>query len=1151
MSTGHPSNGSFFGNIFAGPPGGAAHGSGGMQPPHASRPAAGGANPAPQGGTKTLGAVVAIIAVLVAVIGVTSRVWAELAWYQQLGRISVVLTAWGWRIGLVVVGTLLAAVVTWVNLMIAAKASPDASQRGKARKRRGVKRKIQSKGEKATADFAKQEKPNQQGDETLYPGEKSADSKGTDKPADSETIIDLDAEFDTVFDTADLEEEFRRATRRSERPAVAALHDTLQPWRKFLIVVLPLLVGLMVTTPLISQWELFAAWFHRSDFGVKDPVFAQDSSFFVFSLPVFSELTTLLFYVVVTAGLFTLARYYLQGNLSTKIAEIPNHTRIHVSVLLAVMAAIIGLRYYLDRYVLLLGVHDKFSGASYTDIHAVLPAKNILVGISLVIAVLFIIGAFRKSWVIPATGVGVMVLSSLLVGGLYPWLVQRFQVDPSAQELEAPYIDNNIKATRDAFGIADVKEETYKATTEATAGQLRSDSESTASIRLLDPSVVSRTFGQMEQNRQYYRFASNLAVDRYTIDGKTQDTVIAVRELDTNQLGDSQKSWVNQHTVFTHGFGVVTAYGSKVEGDGSPAFWEKGIPSQGELGEYEPRIYFGQFSPDYSIVGAPKGAPKREFDYPSDATQDKGVNNTFAGNGGPSVGNLWERLMYAIKFRSSEIFFSQQVNNSSQILFYRSPEQRVAKVAPYLTLDSRAYPAVVDMDGDPKTPKRVVWIVDGYTTSNYYPYSNHVDLNASISDSRNIGSGYQVMNNVNYMRNSVKAVVDAYDGSVHLYQWDAKDPIVNAWGKVFPGQIEPLSSVSGDLMAHFKYPEDLFKVQRNLIARYHTTDPRSFYSGSDFWKLPDDPTHEGSQTVLSALQPPYYLTMKAPGQESTEFSLYSTYIPYGQSDRNVLTGYLTVDSETGSEPGKVRDGYGKLRLLSLPSDLAVPGPGQVSNKFKTTDTVSQTLNLLSQQSTEVVRGNLLTLPVGGGLLYVQPVYVQGNSGTSYPLLRFVLTSFGDKIGFAPTLQASLDQLFGGDAGVQTSENDVPGAGAQGNGENPAEPSLTPQQQLQAALQGARKAMDDADAAMKAGDWEAYGKAQTELKQQLQQALTFGGGLSAAPDATQPANPVDTPSSQPSVQPTAQPSGAATLEASPKAKASAAASARPQPRKSAS
>lgn len=1151
MSTGHPSNGSFFGNIFAGPPGGPAGGGTGgpfrPQPPR--RPSGGDGAPRASHGSKTLGIVIGIIAVLLVVIGIMSTLWTELAWYNQLNRISVILTAWGWRIGLVVVATLFTAAVTWVNLAIAAKESPYASQRLKTRKNRKAERKMDQakreaekrRREETAKGGAKQEKPADD-DETVYPGEKpgSKETSGASKTGDDENLADLDLDFDTVFDSSDIEEEFRRATQRSQRPGVAALHDTLEPWRKVLLIVLPLVVGVIISMPLISQWEIFAAWFQRSDFGTKDPIFGMDSSFFVFSLPVYSQLTRLIFTVFVVAGIFTLARYYLQGNLSTKIAEIPDRTRIHVSILLAILAALFGLRYYLERFMLLLGTHDKFSGASYTDVHAVLPAKNILVGISLVIAVLFIIGAFRKSWVIPATGVGVMVLSSLLVGGMYPWLVQRFQVDPSAQELEAPYISNNITATRDAFGIEGVKEETYKATTEATAGQLRQDSESTASIRLLDPSVVSRTFGQMEQNRQYYRFASNLAVDRYTIDGKAEDTVIAVRELDTNQLGDSQKSWVNQHTVFTHGFGVVTAYGSKVESDGSPAFWEKGIPSQGALGEYEPRIYFGQFSPSYSIVGSPKGGTKQEFDYPSDISQEKGVNNTFAGDGGPRVGNLWERLMYAIKFRHSEIFFSQQVNSASQILFYRSPEERVAKVAPYLTLDSRAYPAVVDMDGDPNTPKRVVWIVDGYTTSNSYPYSNHVDLNSAISDSRNIGYGYQLMNNVNYMRNSVKAVVDAYDGSVHLYQWDAKDPIVNAWGKVFPGQIEPLSEVSGDLMAHFKYPEDLFKVQRNLIARYHTTDPRSFYSGSDFWKLPDDPTHEGSQTVVSALQPPYYLTMKAPGQESTEFSLYSTYIPYGQSDRNVLTGYLTVDSETGNEPGKIREGYGKLRLLSLPSDLAVPGPGQVSNKFKTTDTVSQTLNLLSQQSTQVVRGNLLTLPVGGGLLYVQPVYVQAQSGTTYPLLRFVLTSFGDKIGFAPTLQGALDQLFGGDAGVQTSENDVPG---ESNGGKAEEPNLTPEQQLQMALQQAKKALDDADAAMKAGDWEAYGKAQTELKRQLQLALTFDGG---APVPNPEATPAPGSAAGGATEATPQPSQAQQDKAG-----STTAAAPSQPRKTAS
>lgn len=1093
------SNGTIIDSLFGGPPGGGrgggrGGGGNGPRPPRQPR-----SNPAGQssGAGKTLGIVVTIISAVALVVVFLSKIWTEFAWFNQLQRLSVILTTWGWGIGLVVGGTLLAAAVTWISLAVAGKASPYAEERAKAANRRNAEKKMDEAKRQAEKRKAAEDSAEKPATDKTSPTDKTGDDK--------DHVVDLDLEFDAEFDekaSRAFEEELRRDMRREARPGVTSLRDSFEPWRKALIVIAPLVAGVFVALPLASQWQQFAAWWHRTDFGTKDPIFGRDASFFVFSLPVYSQVTMLVFNILVMAGIFTLARYYLQGNLSTSIDEIPNRTRIHISILLALLAAVFALRYYLQRFELLMGSHDKFSGASYTDIHAVLPAKNILVGISLVIAVLFVIGAFRKSWIIPATGVGVMVLSAILVGGLYPFLIQRFQVDPSAQELEAPYISNNIKATRDAFGIADVKEETYKASTEATAGQLRQDSESTASIRLLDPSVVSRTFGQLEQNRQYYRFAPNLAVDRYVINDKAQDTVIAVRELDTNQLGDSQKSWVNQHTVFTHGFGVVTAYGSKVNADGSPAFWEHGIPSTGELGEYEPRIYFGQYSPDYSIVGSPKGGPKQEFDYPSDTSKDKGVNNTFTGDGGPTVGNSWERLMYAIKFQASEIFFSQQVNEASQILFYRNPEERVAKVAPYLTLDSKAYPAVVDMDGNPKTPKRVVWIIDAYTTSNSYPYSTHIDFTNSIMDSRTSQYSFGVPNAVNYVRNSVKAVVDAYDGSVTLYQWDAKDPVVNAWSKVFPGQLKSVSEVPGDLMAHFRYPEDMFKVQRNLISRYHTTDPRSFYSGSDFWKLPDDPTHEGSTTVMSALQPPYYLTMQAPGAESTEFSLYSTYIPYGQSDRNVLTGYLTVDSETGSEAGKVRPEYGKIRLLSLPSDLAVPGPGQVSNKFKTTDNVSRTLNLLSQQSTEVVRGNLLTLPVGGGLLYVQPVYVQGKSGTTYPLLRFVLTSFGDKIGFAPTLKGSLDQLFGGDSGAVTSEE---GGGAASGGGTPAAPTLTPAQQLQQALQGAKSAMDAADQAMKAGDWAAYGKAQTDLKAQLQKAVELqgeaaAGGAAAAGDA---------------------------------------------------
>lgn len=943
--------------------------------------------------------------VLLGSLGTVAQIWTEVAWYRQLDRLAVLLTNWGYRVGLLVVGVLVVAGISWINLAIAGRGG------------------------------------------NSYPS-----LRGLSDP-------------------------------------VAQLRANIEPIRKLLVVLAPLFFAVFVALPLMTEWETFVAWLHATPWGEKDPIFGLDNSFYVFSLPALQEVVSLLLKAMVMALGFSAVTYYLSGQLSPTTRSSSRKARIHLSVLLSLSAVIVAAYYFLGRYWLLLSNYEKFSGASYTDVHAVLPARNILVGISLVVALMFLIGAFRKSWRLPLTGIGVMALSVAVVGGVYPTLVQRFEVDPSAQELEAPYIKHNIEATRKAFGIEDVKEETYAAKTTATTGQLRADSNATTQIRLLDPNVISRTFGQIEQIRQYYRFPQNLTVDRYEIDGEVQDTVIAVRELDNSQLGQSQKSWVNQHTVFTHGFGVVAAYGSKVQGDGTPDFWEHGIPSQGALGEYEPRIYFGQYSPDYSIVGGPKDGAKQEFDYPADSSKDRQVNNTYAGQGGPSIGNAWERLMYAIRFQSTEVFFSKQVNAQSQILFNRNPADRVRQVAPYLTLDKRIYPAVVDMDGDPKTPKRVVWIIDAYTTSDNYPYSRHRMLGETTADSLTGAVGEQFGQRVNYMRNSVKAVVDAYDGSVKLFQWDEEDPILQTWSKVFPGQIEPLASIPGDLMAHLRYPEDLFKMQRDLIASYHTTDPRSFYSGSDFWKLPTDPTHEETTTEYR-LQPPYYLTMQAPGQKSAEFSLYSTYIPYGSSDRNVLTGYLTVDSETGNTKGKKRAEYGKMRLLALPSDLAVPGPGQVSNKFKTTDSVSQTLNLLNQNSTRVVRGNLLTLPVGGGLLYVQPVYVEGKSGSSYPLLRFVLTAFGDQIGFAPTLQGSLDMLFGGDSGAVTGEE--PGDGQSGTsdtGQGTVE--LSPDQQLGQALREAKTALEDGQNALKNGDWSGYGAAQQKLQEALSKAVQLG------------------------------------------------------------
>ena len=476
----------------------------------------------------------------------------------------------------------------------------------------------------------------------------------------------------------------------------------------------------------------------------------------------------------------------------------------------------------------------------------------------------------------------------------------------------------------------------------------------------------------------------------------------------------------------------------------------------------------------------------------------------------------------------SDILLSQEVRSGSQILYDRDPAKRVAKVAPWLTLDGNPYPAVIDDDDDPSTPKRVKWILDGYTTTNNYPYSQHESLEDSMSDATTgQASLLGAPKESNYVRNSVKAVVDAYDGSVKLYEWDEQDPLLDAWQSVFPGTVTPMSEMSADLMAHMRYPEDLFKVQRTVMATYHVTDPEDFYSGGDFWKVPDDPTKEGDSP-----QAPYYLTLKMPDQDEASFSLSSVYIIGGNTDRNVLTGFLAVDSETASgEPGVRNPDYGKLRLLELPRSSNVSGPGQVQNNFNSDGNASQVLNLLSQQGSQVIKGNLLTLPVGGGLLYVQPVYVQSSSGTQYPLLRKVLVSFGDKIGFADTLKEALNQVFGGDSGATTGQEVVDGDSAAANdtssstdpsadsGTEPtadpsaaasasaqpptasAQPSASasasgsasasigdPQTDLDTALADAKSAMDDSNKAMQSGDWTAYGEAQTRLNNALNRAV---------------------------------------------------------------
>jgi uncharacterized membrane protein (UPF0182 family) len=764
------------------------------------------------------------------------------------------------------------------------------------------------------------------------------------------------------------------------------------------------------------------------------------------------------------------------GGRETKVAKA---AQVQIGITAAIYLLVQGISLWLDQYATMTSSSGLYTGATYTDANAVIPGFQILALISAVVAVLFLITAVIGKWRISIMGTALMIVSSLILGGLYPWIVQTFQVVPNERTLEAEYIKRNIEATRTAYGLDKVEVSEYKATTDATAGALRQDAETTANIRIIDPALVSASFKQLEQYKQYYSFASHLDVDRYVIDGKTQDTVIATRELQQSGLGDSQ-SWYNNVIVYTHGYGVVAAFGNQRSSEGQPVFLQKGIPSNGLLGEYEPRIYFGESSPSYSIVGAAKGSEPRELDYPAGDGESDQTYTTFNGNGGPKLDNIVSRLAYAIKFQSEQILLSDAINNESQILYNRDPRTRVAAVAPYLTLDSDSYPAVVD--------GRVVWIVDGYTTSNNYPYSRSENLSQAITDSGT--SNTFARGSINYIRNSVKATVDAYDGSVKLYAWDEEDPILKTWSKIYPNTLLSVKDMSGDLLSHVRYPADLFKVQRSVLGAYHVSDPGSFYSQEDAWMTPNDPVSATSVTNGS-LQPPYYLTMQVPGTSAPAFSLYTTFIPKstGEASRNVLKGYLVADSDAGSTAGKVSSEYGKLRLLSLPASTIVPGPGQVQNAFSTDAEVGRLLNILRQGSTKVLNGNLLTLPVGGGLLYVQPVYIQSTGETSFPLLKKVLVAFGDKIAFEDTLDAALDALFGGNSGAAAGDGGSMNAPVDPTVPvDPTAPVVTGNAALQKALQQARNAMLAKDKAMAAGDWTAYGKAESALKLALEAAI---------------------------------------------------------------
>ncbi|MEV8250787.1 UPF0182 family protein [Microbacterium sp. NPDC076768] len=861
--------------------------------------------------------------------------------------------------------------------------------------------------------------------------------------------------------------------------------EVIEPLRRLAMWGMPIFFGVFAGFAAAGQWEVVWLWANGVATSVVDPQFGIDTGFYMFAMPFYSILLAFISAVLLLSLIVTALVSYLYGSVRVGQGElrISKPARIQLAVIAGLYLLVQAASLWLDQYKTLVQPDDRITGAAYTGVNATIPGLAILSIIAAVVAILFFVTAIIGRWRFPLAATGLLIVASLVVGVGYPWVVTTFQVKPNQNAYQAEYYQRNIDGTKEAYGVADLETTPFAAKTDAEAGQLRADAETTASTRIMDPKVIPPTVRQLEQYRGYYQFQTIMDVDRYEIDGEMQDTVVSVRDLDMSGLGDGD-NWNNRVAVYTHGYGLVAAAGNQRTSDGEPVFLERGIPSSGFLtdeGNFEPRVYFGENSPEYSIVGAPEGAEPAEIDYPRGQDGATETKTTFAGEGGPKVSDTFTKLLYALKFQSEQILFSDLVNEESQILYDRDPKTRVQKTAPYLELDSDPYPSVVD--------GRIVWIVDGYTTSSTYPYSTSVSLSDAIADS-NITSPTLAIDDINYIRNSVKATVDAYDGSVTLYAWDDEDPVLQTWQNVYPSTLKPISEMSGELMSHVRYPTDLFKVQRDVLGVYHVDGASSFAQQDNRWQTPNDPRSDAS------LQPPYYLTMQMPGQDSPRFSMFSTFIPNSQGSggsRDVLMGYLAVDSDAGSEAGVKSEGYGQLRMLEIDTDTTVPGPGQVQNTYNSDTSVVPQLNLLQQGESEVIYGNLLTLPVGGGLLYVQPVYVQSSEGTQLPRLQKVLVAFGDRVAFEDTLTEALDALFGGDAGATGGDDTVepaePDPENPDSGEVPAEPAEPTDAQAD-ALAEAQQALLDRDAALKSGDLTAFAEADDRLTAAVEKLLAL-------------------------------------------------------------
>ncbi|MEI8000348.1 MAG: UPF0182 family protein [Actinomycetes bacterium] len=839
-----------------------------------------------------------------------------------------------------------------------------------------------------------------------------------------------------------------------------------------------------------AQWKEWILFTHRVDFGVKDPQFHRDIGFYVFQLPFIRFIADWLFAGLVIVLLVTAVAYYLNGGIrfQSPIQRVSPQVKAHLSVILAVMALVKTAQYWFGRFELDYSTRGAVDGAGYTAVKAELPALNLLVFISVVAALLFLWNIRRRGWVLPIIAVGLWGFVSIVVGAIYPALIQQFQVNPNEFAKERPYIKRNIEATRQAFGLSQVKPTNYDFSQELTADQVAANKSTIDNARLWDPGVLAATYAQIQQFQSYYK-VDGVDVDRYTVDGQTVQTAVSLREIDSNAL--PTQSWINQRILYTHGYGVI-ASPTNQQTDGQPNFYLSNIPivQQGlSVDTRGTQIYFGEQESNYIVTGA----RQPEFNYPRQGVSDSLTR--YRGPDGVQFSNFWRKAAFALRFNDINLLVSGQIEAKSKIMLYRSIRSRVEKLAPFLGFDSNPYPVVEN--------GHTLWVIDAYTSTSKYPYAQSIEGASGLAGS------------FNYARNAVKATVDAYSGRVHFYVVDAKDPIIRSWRSAFPKLFSSFDAMPDALKDHLRYPEDLFRVQTEVYARYHVTEPRRFFQGSERWLISPDPTEalsgvgittSGTSARTNQRAPeikatskradPYYLYIRLPGDDRESFLMLQSFVPVSQDNQQLrLVSFFTAKAD--------RRNYGELQSFVMPQGQLVDGPVQAALKINQDPNISATFTLLDQKGSQVVKGNMQLIPVGDSIVYVQPVYIEGDGASSFPVYQYVAVfAQGRDPVLANTVNEALAKLFPGVSGAtpgtavppSTSTPSTPSTPNNSSGQSPAGSGT-----VESILAQAAQKFNDAGAALRAGDLGRYQTLVQEaqaLVAQAQQLLS--AGASAAP-----------------------------------------------------